>query len=227
MSYNSSNSKRFICHELNHYLQLTNTTRVSQSGTKHRSQQHELFERFNKCPNVELFIHQGLQLIPVWMRTYWLQSGPKVGIKPRSCHTASCVVDIFNMSCEIHLFHWLLWLQRPCAVHVLYALPAVCHPPSFALVSRWSSFADQAPLLSLVALVACQARSVVGLGFSLSYVPLGGTCLAVRGWRLFLLHEQLPPLHPAPRKEGGTARAACVTSSMLQNRAAMWLPGII
>lgn len=49
--------------------------------------------------------------------------------------------------------------------------------------------------------------------------------------RTYLSHsERLRKQAPPPQsssKEGGTAPSACVTSSMLQSPAAMWLPGII
>lgn len=137
----------------------------------------------------------------------------------RSCHIGSWFVNIF---CEIHLFHWLMWLRRPCAVPMRYAIPVVCHNLSaFHLPRSKNCF------VSLVNLLVCQLLPASWLGDSRSCVPLGCTCLTVRGWQLFLLHAIFPPLRPAPRNEEGTAPAACVTSRMLPNRAAMWLLGSI
>lgn len=133
------------------------------------------------------------------------QSGSKVGTKPRSCHTDSCFVNIFNRSREIHLFHWLAWLHLACAVRAPYALPAVCHPHVFHFfLSRLIVFTDPGCFIP-IGRVGCLSRALYrGIGFLLEQCP---------SW-LYLSHCErltaLPaprvvpaPLYPAPRKEGG------------------------
>lgn len=134
----------------------------------------------------------------------------KVGTEPFLWHIGPCSVSFFTVFREIHLFHWLE--RKPDACHRLFPLSVT--PPSNTIFH----FTSHAGASSPVRLLFCHWSFWPSVKCAWLWI---GFLLEPRPPQLYLSRCErltaLPvpraapaPFHPAPRKEGRTARAACV-----------------